>query len=349
MTKEVCNIAIVVHIHYEDTLEVIARAIKSSPIYKRSDLFITLTPKAVDDGVKEQIRKLLPEATVDSFGNRGRDILPFLLLCKKHDLHNRYQAVLKLHGKHTKALPGYGAFWLLDSLNKLTPKGEDKILDAVNKHGVVGPTRQAFLYEPEHDNNHKHVKQIAERAGVDIDYESQQYFFGGSMLWLSAPIVGMLLSSVPLNKFPQEKGQYDGTIAHAVERLFTLLATNTTKTNPCGVDMSRSIFKELDETDISIDGLIREYEEFTNLAFVVNSAGRTYTLNYSELNDLQDKATMERLKSGSAASGVESPENLHTLLALAQEELALIKASKKYKLLDKYSKVRSKINIPRLH
>ncbi len=345
------KVAVVIHVHYADTADVILRALKKSALSPGVDIYVTTTSLALEAGVDKQIRSEFPDAIVENFDNKGRDILPFLLVCKKYELHSKYEGVLKIHGKHTKALPGYGAFWLIDSLNKLIPKSEpqiDKILKSINEYGVVGPAGQLFLYEPKHDKNHKYVKQIVSRANIEMTTNRALYFFGGSMLWMSSDIVSLILSGTQFNKFQQEKGQYDGTVAHAVERLMTIMAMSRTGKNPFVVDMSQNIFRKMEEFDISIDGLIRAYEEFTNMASVVESAGSMYTLSYSELNELQDKMTMERLKSGGATSSVDKPDNLHTLLAKTQEELALIKASKKYKVLNKYSKVRSRVKIPKL-
>lgn len=348
-TSSEAKIAIVIHIHYVDTLDLILRAIKRSAL-KNCDIYFTLTADAKANNAAQTIESTLQNAVIDSFENKGRDILPFLRAVKKYDLTEKYSAILKLHGKRTVALPGYGAFWLIDSLQKLIPTNDSQIRDVLSmiEHcGVIGPAGQLFDYSPETDKNHKFAEEVMAIRNIAFDEKYSNYFFGGSMLWFNSATLELFTKMDKLESlFPEEGGQLDGTVAHAIERLFTILPANVYKQQPIVMDASQGLLREYNSFDISIDGLIRAYEEFTNRAVVVDSQGGIYTLDYPELKDLQENRIRDKIDPSSAIGSVDVPENLHTILARTQEELSRIKSSKKYKLLEKSAALKAKIRVP---
>lgn len=339
--------AIVVHIHYTDTVNILLRALKN-PALERCSFYFTLTSS--NEHLEKMIKSSFNDVKIDVFENKGRDIYPFLKVIEKYKLQFKYHAILKLHGKKTVALPGYGAFWLIDSLKKLVPQSTSDLrlmLDKLADSGVIGPAGHLFEYNQFTDKNHRHVKKILDHSSIALSAKYSNYFFGGSMLWFNREMIELLSQIRDVEKiFPVENGQRDGTIAHAIERLFTLAATNKYKTSPITVDMTQVNIRMTQKNDISVDGLIRSYEEFSNMAVVVDAAGSLYSLDYFQLKSIQEERLSEIVDPQVAAGNIEQPDNVHTLLIKAQEELARIKSSKKYKLLEKYGKIRSKVKVP---
>lgn len=340
------KIAVVVHIHYTDTIDLILRAISGSAL-KKADFYFSLTPSAGD--LEQRIKSEIPEATVEIIENKGRDILPFIKLVNKYKLVDGYDAILKLHGKKTVALPGYGAFWLVDSLRKLLPTNEaqlKKIRSELKVRGLLGPAGHLFEYDPVTDKNHVLIQETVKQAGTSLSENHSRYFFGGSMLWFDPDTLRFLTDREDIDDiFPVEDGQRDGTVAHAIERLFTLYPSNVHKVDLGIVDLRENSIRAMLPTDVSIDGLIRSYEEFSNMAVVVALGGKKYTLDYSELKGLQEKRAKDKINSEQAILSMDEPDNLHTLLVRTQEELARIKSSKKYKMLEKIAAVQSRLRL----
>lgn len=335
--------AVVIHIHYVSTAELIAKKIKNS-LLNKCDIYITLTPAAYES--LTEIKKLFPNAKIASYENKGRDIRPFFKLLKEYEIAQNYDFVLKLHGKKTKALPGYGAFWLVDSLNKLIPteaKEIDEAMKLLSKQGVLGPTGQLFNYDEKTDKNDADVKKIINKYGLKWSLNKKKYFFGGSMLWFSSDYLSKLQKCVSLDKdFQDEKGQYDATFAHAVERAFTIASREKQGQKIFVVDFQNGLIRNQLPIDVSVDGLIRDYEEFSRKAVLVSMGGQEYVTDYLELKELQQRK-YEDISSEQAIRTVDEPDNVYTLLIKTQEELSRIKASKKYRLLEKFAYYKSKV------
>ncbi len=88
------------------------------------------------------------------------------------------------------------------------------------KLGLLGP--QGFWLSLNRDSNLSRVAALGNRMGVAVDPNRHGYF-GGSMFWCRPQALDPLLAlGLGTTDFENESGQTDGTLAHAVERLFTL-------------------------------------------------------------------------------------------------------------------------------
>lgn len=338
--------AIVIHVYYTDTVELIARCLNNSAVIEHADIYISLTQDSEDK--LDVVQRSFPNARIDVLENKGRDIRPFFHLVKKYKLASKYKCVLKLHGKKTQALPGYGAFWLVDSLNKLIPLTTIQLKNvekALATHSIIGPAGQIFEYDPKTDKNHKGIVRIFEKMNIDFKKAENLCFFGGSMLWFSAEYLTRLSSVVTEmdDQFAEESGQYDATFAHSIERAFSLIPLIDDTRDLMVIDSSKEYVRNKNKTDLSVDGLIREYEEFSARAVLVAMEGSEYIFDYNDLKDLQKRRYKDNIKSENAIRGVDEPDNLHTLLIKTQAELAAIKSSKKYRLLTTISKSINKV------
>ncbi len=158
--------------------------------------------------------------------NRGRDVAPKLVGFAA--AHDRYDYVLHLHTKsspHASQLVGWRGY-LLDTL--------------LGSPGVIHGVFEAFaraprlgMLAPQHidelrpwvrwGENHAQAEDLAVRMGFPLSHSAPLDFPSGSMFWArSAALRPLLDLHLGFDDFQAEAGQTDGTLAHAIERLYFL-------------------------------------------------------------------------------------------------------------------------------
>ena len=212
--------AIILNLYYEDLWKDFFEYYKEMP---QTDLFISL-PEHVSHQTVSRIIADVPNVYPVIVKNRGRDILPFLNLFKiVRDKGYRYFG--KVHSKKTTYRKDGSKIRerLFDSL--LGKRNVDHILTTFETHpdtGIICPQGTVLsLSKPEYVvNNISHLEGLLDRMGChgqSIDFP----FICGSMFWARTeamdPFMALNLSE---SDFEEELGQNDGTLAHAVERLF---------------------------------------------------------------------------------------------------------------------------------
>jgi rhamnosyltransferase len=142
---------------------------------------------------------------------------------------NAYEAVLKLHSKKSR-YSDQGSFWrkqLYEPLcgNSLTVL---RTLELLRRPGigVVGPGGYFLSHNNFWGANRDTLAKILISAGVKIPETGPELgFFAGTMFWF-APDALIAIQRIPGTAvaFEPESGKQDGTLAHAWERAFCLLA-----------------------------------------------------------------------------------------------------------------------------
>lgn len=220
--KKGVSIAVVLHLYYYDLLKEIKQYLGA--IVEPFDLYVTTPFEGDVHKIIDDCADLAASVTVHISENRGRDIGPFLVLYLNGALDD-YEAVLKLHSKKSK-YSQLGEEWrksIYDALMKdsFTVR---KILQLIRCQdvGLVGP----HPYYLSNDNfwgaNRTTVNNLLLRTGVvSKEEEVTLGFFAGSMFWFS-PLAIIRLKTIPVNElfFVHENGMQDGTLAHALERIF---------------------------------------------------------------------------------------------------------------------------------
>jgi lipopolysaccharide biosynthesis protein len=156
--------------------------------------------------------------------NRGRDIAAKLVAFR--DIYEDYPLILYLHSKHS---PHDGDLlnWRGFLLNCLLGSQDSVagILETFERRadlGIVAPRSFAVIRHLLHwSNNFETCKALAESMGISIARNDPLDFPAGSMFWVrSAALRPLLGLGLKVSDFPEEEGQIDGTLAHAIERLF---------------------------------------------------------------------------------------------------------------------------------
>jgi len=220
-------VAVVLHLYYPERWAYIKNRLGylAPDAY---DLFVTLNEK--DLGFVEEIRALNRDADIRFVPNRGRDILPFLQVLPALDAAG-YDCVLKLHSKKTLHRAN-GNDWFEELVGSLLPDTGivADVVSYLRSHTcLIGPRGHYVSLERYMGSNKPRLKKVLEQiygsggTGSVIANAAQYGFFAGSMFWASTACLR------PLSKLPlrlrdfRERGDIDGTTAHAVERAVSLV------------------------------------------------------------------------------------------------------------------------------
>lgn len=220
------SIGIVVHLHYCDVWPDFEMRLRNLTLPFR--LIVTLTePNPV---LAARIAEQFPDFKILVYPNRGRDVGPFIQLLREGYLDG-FELICKLHGKKTVSLGSravFGEVWRRLLLNDLI--GSDELVRAIHQRfvdqprlGLVGSSHFRGDYPGTWPRNVKPTLELANRLGCS-EAQFKPDFFAGTMFWIRRELLDLLKSlNLSQDDFPEEAGQTDGELQHALERIFGAL------------------------------------------------------------------------------------------------------------------------------
>ncbi|HEV2354813.1 MAG TPA: rhamnan synthesis F family protein, partial [Puia sp.] len=224
------KVAVHAHMHYTDLMEHVAGYLRRIPF--PFDCIVTLTDGTGGREVSRTLRSIVPQARVAivTVINKGRDVKPFYT-----DLAGMlpdYDIIAHIHGKKSVFNKGATAGWLdylLDCLlgSETTIKKILRRFEEEEQTGLIYPA--IFPGLPYWANswlcNRNWAARLAGRLQLD---ELPQGFFSfpaGNMFWArTAAIQPLLQLGLRETDYPEENGQTDGEIMHALERLVSVVS-----------------------------------------------------------------------------------------------------------------------------
>lgn len=219
------GVAVVIHAYYVDVfVDILSNLENISALHTK--LYVTTTQEN-----EEYVRKLLVAQSCEFLlcvvENRGRDILPFLKIMPDV-IAAGHEFIVKVHTK--KSLHrNDGDEWRKDLYSKLI--GGSAIAGAIcllkeNLHvGIIGPDGHLVAMSYFWGSNADRVSQLAARIGVESSELMDLNFVAGSMFVARVDaIIPILNLAIDEADFEAELGQTDGTLAHAIERIFSVSA-----------------------------------------------------------------------------------------------------------------------------
>jgi len=235
-------IAAIIHVFYPDILPLVLEKLTNIPcavdLYLSTDTTEKHAQIAVDAGkwTKGRVEiRLLP--------NRGRDVgAKFVGF---HDVYDHYDLFLHLH---TKRSPHGGeplARWRDYLMENLF--GSPEI--AASNLSLFDDPRIGIVF-PQHlfelrgvlnwGYDYDLARGLMRRMGVSINKNLVLEFPSGSMFWgRSAAIRPLLDVGLEYSDFAEERGQIDGTLAHAIERSVLMVAES------CGFEWLKVVRRDL--------------------------------------------------------------------------------------------------------
>ena len=225
--REAIRAALHLHLHYTEGIEGLLKKIQASQ--SKPDLFISTTSEEGKVRVEVMLGKYgLKAQEIDVFPNRGRDIGP-LLTGFGPKLFQDYEIVGHLHSKKSPhAHDDYLENWV-EFLEKglVGEKGGmmDGILDKMASDpsiGIIYPDDPGcFGWE----GNYSYGKALIDRLGFKTPRpDASMNFPVGTMFWARTAALKPLLDlNLQWEDYPEEPIPIDGSMLHALERIFGIL------------------------------------------------------------------------------------------------------------------------------
>ena len=136
-------------------------------------------------------------------------------------------------------------------LNTLLPDNHKHLDSIITKlddpnTGIIGPHNQYISLPVNFDANSKYILKLIQevfdkKTSQEISSKRTEYgFFAGTMFWARIDTINSVINhNFNFRDFEAEHGQIDGTLPHALERVFTLMAElegkNIFESGPNGV------------------------------------------------------------------------------------------------------------------
>lgn len=225
------DLAVIIHLYYPELWPGLEKNLKNIP----SEYLLIITYPFKNSNVVEDMFKSYDKVALCALPNRGRDILPFMFALKAAS-NAGYRRILKLHTKKSPHRTD-GKDWSDNMVSNLLPNKRvvSEVLNQLNEPetGLIGPRDEYLSLSVNFEANGTHMTQLIKKIyGITLSQKvlqahRQEYgFFAGSMFWANTSTLMPLINSHYFNKalFEKEAGQVDATFAHALERVFSLVA-----------------------------------------------------------------------------------------------------------------------------
>lgn len=216
------RIALIIHAFYPEVLDEIL--VKLSALPKTIKLFVTTTidKKEIIDLKLKNLENSYELFTVE---NKGRDILPFIIILKKIIEFN-FDYIVKVHTKKSLHRQD-GALWRQELYNSAL--GVDTFsrsilaMECDRSIGLIGPVGHFVTMDTYIGANQDRLMKFADELGVDASSVFEAGFFAGTMfIGRVQALEPLLMLGIKDEDFESEAGQIDGTLAHVIERLISL-------------------------------------------------------------------------------------------------------------------------------
>lgn len=215
------NNAVIIHAYYADVLEQIAEFITASQM--SFDIWVTVP--SVD--AQAQVNQLWTGARIYQTPNLGRDIAPFLAIYPDMLAYD-YQAILKIHTKKSLHRQD-GNEWRNYLYQQLLPATQTRDLleqfRLQQDSGILLPDGHAPAIKHFWGANRNWLKRLQHKLEIP-PITGEEVFTAGSMFWFK-PQALLTFANRPIvcgDFYRDLPNRIDGSLAHALERSFSLVA-----------------------------------------------------------------------------------------------------------------------------
>ena len=230
LSEVTLRVGVMAHVYYSDLIEEFSRDLSHLPVP------FVLMVSVMDDEARTRAIKSFStlgqakELHVRIVPNRGRDIAPLLITFREEILS--LDVVAHIHTKKSLYTGSEKENWrryltgsLLGSRSRVA--WILGMFQAAPQLGMIYPESFPSVPLAAHTwlSNLEHARELGARLGLPIDGNAYLDFPAGSMFWSRVDCLRPLYDlGIKLDDFPEEQGQTDGTLQHALERMFVQVA-----------------------------------------------------------------------------------------------------------------------------
>ncbi len=218
------RIAIMLHVFYPELLDELGSYLQHMPW--PIDLLVSVVNEQAEEMTQARLGSLdcVSRLIIRRVVNRGRDIAPLMVTFNKQ--LRDYDFIGHLHTKKTP-YASWGTQWRTHLYDHLL--GSETLIRQIFLHlhssgvGMVYPPQLAYTpcWAMSWLSNASIAEQLCRRMGLAFEPRGCFSFPAGSMFWARREALLPLLDlQLSVEDFPEEAGQQDGTLQHAIERLF---------------------------------------------------------------------------------------------------------------------------------
>lgn len=226
------KIALMMHLYYEDLIDQCLEYAKAMP--SRADLYITVMNKKMKNVLNERVKHLnFNNIKIIEIENKGRDVSSLLVGCAPYVY--QYDYVCFVHDKKTTQIKPYcngEAFAYKCFVNNLASKEYvQNVIYTFENNPRLGlltppPPNHGDFYQivgSEWASNYENTLSLAYKLNLrsHIYHTKEPIAPLGTMFWFRPEALKSLFDyGWTYEDFPQEPNGYDGTLLHAIERIY---------------------------------------------------------------------------------------------------------------------------------
>lgn len=228
------NVLIIVHLYYLDTVNVYLRHLEAVP--DNIDVIFTVSDIAMSEILLQSPIYENGNCRIIEKQNRGRDVSSFMVACRKEIL--KYDYVCFLHDKKEKSSADKKDTeeWIRSLWENMVGSSSyiNNILTTFDENPDLGLLVPPFpmsghfttAYVNTWFDNFERTRKLAEAMGLVCNMdEAKPPITLGTVFWAKVPALKKMFD-IPweYTDFEEEPLKGDGTISHAIERIFAYVA-----------------------------------------------------------------------------------------------------------------------------
>lgn len=230
-SDKITKVALIMHLYYMDLLDSSLHYAASMPDY--ADIYITTPDKNDVTNIREKFSKLPNHVQVRVIPNRGRDVSS--LLCGVSDIINKYDFICFFHDKKVSQIKylsigrsfGYqiseavlhNRIYVQNIINTFITHPRLGLLAPISPYHSVYADTLGGEWGPNFENTKRLAKELC--LNVPMCVEKPPVAPLGTVFWFRTMAMKKLFAfNWNYTDFPEEPNQIDGTLLHAVERIY---------------------------------------------------------------------------------------------------------------------------------
>lgn len=225
------KIALVMHIYFEDQIEWCIRYAKAMP--PNADIIITTASEKNKAEIEKYAKEFENRVTVLKIKNRGRDVSALLVAAAPY--LEKYDLICFAHDKKTTQVLPYsvGQSFAYKCFENVLGSKEyvRNIIDTFQREPRLGllmpppPNHGGFygIFGTEWASNFDNTVELAKKLGIKANMNLMKEPISplGTIFWFRVNALKPIFKKKwTYEDFPAEPNKYDGTLLHAIERLY---------------------------------------------------------------------------------------------------------------------------------